>query len=119
MLISIFIKEPSQVVKQKTYLRKFDCIKEVFFVLFMTILILFICLVSVLFNVPRLVMMTEFGVTLRHNPLFVKFYIMYQVCAFSRGAGQNKLTVAVLRYLIFYGFCIPRVAENQSFFSYY
>ena len=24
--------------------------------------------------------------------------------------------VAVLRYLIFYGFCIPRVAENQSFF---
>ena len=29
------------------------------------------------------------------------------------------LTVAVFRYLIFYGFCIPRVAENQSFFSYY
>ena len=32
---------------------------------------------------------------------------------------NTSYTVAVLRYLIFYGFCIPRVAENQSFFSYY
>ena len=33
--------------------------------------------------------------------------------------GIHLCTVAVLRYLIFYCFCIPRVAENQSFFSYY
>ena len=29
------------------------------------------------------------------------------------------ISVAVLRYLIFYGFCIPQVTENRSFFSYY
>ena len=32
---------------------------------------------------------------------------------------MNSFTVAVFRYSIFYGFCIPRVAENQSFFYYY
>ena len=31
----------------------------------------------------------------------------------------TKTPVAVLRYLIFHSFCIPRVAENRSFFLYY
>ena len=31
----------------------------------------------------------------------------------------RRNTVAVLRYLIFYSFCIPRVAENRSIFLYY
>ena len=35
------------------------------------------------------------------------------------GSRAVRRAVAVLRYFIFYGFCIPRVAENQRFFSYY
>ena len=43
---------------------------------------------------------------------------LYGLCMLPVCSLYVPCTVAVLRYLIFYGFCIPRVAENRSFFSF-
>ena len=47
-------------------------------------------------------------------------YVYIRVSIILVGAFKTPFcSVAVLHYLMLYGFCMPRVTENRSFFPYY